>query len=127
MARARRNRTRRVGLVALVALSLTAATAASRRGAPTTTPARRVVVQAGDTLWALSARCGVPDADRRELVWVVQRLNGLTRARLQPGQALLLPLGPVAYKSALSDPAGFARRATVHTDPPASLTYTVSR
>lgn len=128
MATRRKRRNQRMGLIGLVAFTLTAAAATSRcLPPPPPLPAARLVVQPGDTLWVLAGRCRVPGADRRELVWVLQQVNGLRAGRLLPGQALLVPLGPAAYKSALSDPQGFQRRAVVQSDPPASYTWTRSR
>jgi LysM repeat protein len=60
----------------------------------TSTPARydRVVVQPGDTVWALVARRSAASDDLGEAVYQVSQLNHLRpNAKLQPGRVLLLP------------------------------------
>lgn len=49
-----------------------------------------VVVEPGDTLWSI-ARDVVGERDVREVVDVIQLLNGLDDAAIEPGQVLQLP------------------------------------
>jgi LysM repeat protein len=49
-----------------------------------------VVVQEGDSLWAIAERL-VPGADPREVVLEIRSLNGMRSNLIQPGQALLVP------------------------------------
>jgi nucleoid-associated protein YgaU len=49
-----------------------------------------VVVQPGDTLWSIAAPAA-GDGDVRAEVAAIRRLNGLSSARLVPGQTLQLP------------------------------------
>jgi len=51
----------------------------------------RVVVQAGDTLWDLAKAHGPAGVDPRRTVDRIRRVNGLTTARIHPGQELLIP------------------------------------
>jgi nucleoid-associated protein YgaU len=55
--------------------------------APTETT---VVVQPGDTLWAIAAT-RYPDADPRERVEAIEQLNGLSGPRIEAGEVLRLP------------------------------------
>lgn len=50
-------------------------------------------VQPGDTLWELASRVGAPGQDIRDVVFNLERLNGLPRAELSAGQQLVLPRG----------------------------------
>lgn len=54
------------------------------------TSAGSVVVQPGDTLWAVALRAA-PQADPRVTVDRIAKLNGITDTVLQPGQRLKLP------------------------------------
>ena len=49
-----------------------------------------VVVQPGDTLWAIAAD-RYPNADTRDRVDEIERANGLGDAFIQPGQSLRVP------------------------------------
>lgn len=93
----------------------------ARAAAPATDSARALTVQVqpGDTLWALADRADLPGADKRELVWVLKRLNGLDSAVIHPGQVLLVPVGGAAVRAAARDPQGFQRAALTPTPPPA--------
>ncbi|PZS34220.1 MAG: hypothetical protein DLM59_05210 [Pseudonocardiales bacterium] len=53
-------------------------------------PAGSVVVQPGDTLWAVAVRAD-PHADPRVTVDRIVRLNGLADVSVRPGQHLRLP------------------------------------
>ena len=56
-------------------------------------PVATVVVQPGDTLWAIAVRAD-PQADPRPTVARIADLNGLTGATVRPGQRLRLPRLP---------------------------------
>jgi LysM repeat protein len=49
-----------------------------------------VVVEEGDSLWAIAERL-VPGSDPREVVEEIRSLNGMRSNLIQPGQALLVP------------------------------------
>ncbi len=55
-----------------------------------TTTFETVVVGAGDSLWGI-AESIAPNADPREVIYEIMRLNGLRDAVVQPGQELVLP------------------------------------
>jgi nucleoid-associated protein YgaU len=55
--------------------------------APTETT---MVVQPGDTLWAIAA-AHYPDADPRERVDAIEQLNGLSGPQIEAGEVLRLP------------------------------------
>jgi nucleoid-associated protein YgaU len=88
----------RVAVVSLAALLLLAAfafgrastVAATRAEAPVASQA--VVVQAGDTLWAIANRLA-PGRDPRVTVEEIRRLNRLSRSTLMVGQTLAVPAG----------------------------------
>ena len=88
----------RVAVVSLAALLLLAAfafgrastVAATRAEAPVASQA--VVVQAGDTLWAIANRLS-PGRDPRVTVERIRRLNRLSRSTLMVGQTLAVPAG----------------------------------
>jgi hypothetical protein len=88
----------RVAVVSLAALLLLAAfalgrastVAATRAEAPVASQA--VVVQAGDTLWAIANRLA-PGRDPRVTVEQIRRLNRLSRSTLMVGQTLAVPAG----------------------------------
>lgn len=50
-----------------------------------------VVVQSGDTLWALAHDVATPGEDVRDVVLEIQRLNGMATADLVAGQVIRLP------------------------------------
>ncbi|MBI2300434.1 MAG: LysM peptidoglycan-binding domain-containing protein [Armatimonadetes bacterium] len=82
------------------------------RSAPPLTAIRHIV-QPGDTLWALSRLTECGRADKRTLVWMLQKVNHLSSAGLRPGQAILIPTGARSVRSALRRPAQFADQATL--------------
>jgi LysM repeat protein len=49
-----------------------------------------VVVEEGDSLWAIAERV-MPATDPREVVEEIRSLNGMRSNLIQPGQALLVP------------------------------------
>ncbi len=51
-----------------------------------------VVVEPGDSLWAIAGRTA-PTTDPREVVSRIRDLNGLRSNLIQPGQVLLVPSG----------------------------------
>ena len=55
--------------------------------APTET---MVVVEPGDTLWAIASE-HYPDADPRERVEAIESLNGLSGPQIEAGEVLRLP------------------------------------
>lgn len=50
-----------------------------------------VVAQPGDSLWTLAARVA-PDADTRDVIYEIQRLNNIPTSDIQVGQELAIPL-----------------------------------
>ena len=77
-------------LFTVFSLGRVSTTAATSRGS--VAHLRHVVVQPGDTLWAI-ARDASPGADPRATVDRIVTLNGLDGATVAPGQRLLLPTG----------------------------------
>jgi nucleoid-associated protein YgaU len=95
----RRRRLAALALVAVVlvaALLLANAVVARTAGGGTPTPVAGTsasavhVVQPGDTLWSIAADVA-GTGDVREVVDLIQELNGLQDAVLMPGQVLELP------------------------------------
>jgi nucleoid-associated protein YgaU len=60
--------------------------------APSLVARERVVVQPGDTLWAIARRVA-PGEDPRPLVDAIASANGVDAGAIVPGQTLLVPLG----------------------------------
>ena len=87
----RRRRTAAIVGAALVAVLMSplAAAAVHPGDAPTPVATRTVVVQPGDTLWAIAQRAR-PGMDPRETIAWIQDVNGVD-AGLRAGQALLVP------------------------------------
>jgi LysM domain len=85
-------RRKRVILLALIALALLVSPLfALTLGGPASSPAPiRVVVQPGDTLWAIACHYGPPRADPRELVSDIRKTNRLATSLIRPGQVLLI-------------------------------------
>lgn len=89
----------RLAAVLMLALLLLAAFSLGRTVAEGSTAAaapprlEEVVVQPGDTLWAVAQRIA-PGQDPRPVVDQIRRLNQLPSAQLQAGQQLLLPAAP---------------------------------
>ena len=85
-----------VTLLFVVALTVLAtvfgATSAATGEAGTPVPTRTVVVQEGDTLWAIAGEVAAP-GDVREMVHRIQELNALPGSGLTLGQELAVPLG----------------------------------
>ena len=96
----------RVLLVLLVALLTSAAFSAGRASVQAATEAAPalpiVTVQPGETLWEIAERVA-PQADRRETVAQLSRLNDLPGGRLRAGQRLVVPPGARGHVD------GFAR------------------
>lgn len=79
-------------LVALsVILTVFGATSAATGEAGTPVPTRTVVVQEGDTLWAIAGDIAGP-GEVREVVHRIQELNALSGSGLSVGQQLAVPV-----------------------------------
>lgn len=90
-ARSARGRLRGLGRWLLAALVVAAASVVlARAAAGGTAPVERMVVQPGDTLWAIAA-ARYPGDDPRERVDAIERLNGLSGPTIEAGETLLLP------------------------------------
>lgn len=63
--------------------------ATDRAGAPVET--RTVVVDEGDTLWAIASEIADP-GEVREMIYHIQKLNALSSASLERGQELAVPM-----------------------------------
>ena len=90
----RRRRTVGVVGVALTAVLISPLGAgAVRRGEAPAPPAQQVVVvQSGDTLWAIAQRVR-PTADPRQTVALIVGTNQVDAGALVPGQSLVVPGG----------------------------------
>jgi nucleoid-associated protein YgaU len=77
-------------VVALGALGAEHATAESGR-APVQ-ERRAVLVQPGETLWSIAAQVDA-EADRRDVIDEIVRINGLPSSQVAAGQTLVLPAG----------------------------------
>jgi nucleoid-associated protein YgaU len=77
------------GLAAAALLGL-AFLQAAHDGAPPAATGQTVTVAAGDTLWSI-ASTRYPDADPRQKVFQIERLNRLSGETIEPGQRLALP------------------------------------
>ena len=88
----RRGRLTVVLLALVVALGAFAlGTGRSQAGSPEDRMAtERVVVQPGQTLWAVASDA-LPELDPREAIAEIRALNGLQTSVVHPGQALLVP------------------------------------
>ena len=75
---------------AVLGAVLSAAGSALLSGAGDPAAGDAIVVQAGDTLWAVAER-SAPGQDPRRVVAELQQLNGLRGGQLQAGQLLVLP------------------------------------
>ena len=81
-------------LVAVLFGAFSLGRSASQAAPPSAAPVaeqQHVTVQQGDSLWTLARRIA-PDNDPREVVAMIRDLNGLSSARLRPGQQLVLPV-----------------------------------
>ncbi len=87
-----RRRRKRFLLLALVALALSVSPLfALSIGGPAAPKAPvRVVVEPGDTLWALAREYGPPNEDVREVVYDIRETNHLAGSVIRPGQVLLI-------------------------------------
>lgn len=104
-------RRRALGLVLAGLVVMGAAAAGNRRAeAPRAVEYR---VQSGDTLWRLAAQVPLPGADRRELVWMLKQINGLSQASLSVGQTLVLPADAASVRAALAHPRVFREQLTL--------------
>lgn len=57
------------------------------------TEVERVVVQPGDTLWAIAAEVAAPGEDVRDVVLMLMRMNELPSGGLAAGQTIVVPAG----------------------------------
>ena len=86
-----------VRLRALIIISITVAvvllllaSAGNATGEVTDTYDYRV--KSGDTLWEIAAEQGPDGVDRRRIVAVIEKINGLTTSDLQAGQVIEIPV-----------------------------------
>jgi nucleoid-associated protein YgaU len=80
-------------LAALAVVAVDRATGEPARAGSGATPAvatATVVVEQGDSLWAIAQRVR-PGTDPREIVVEIRELNGMRSNLIQPGQVLLVP------------------------------------
>ncbi len=88
------HRGRALLVLALVALLLAAFSLGRTKSEASTSTERpvltQVTVQQGETLWAVAQRLA-PEADPRQVIEVIRRVNHLEGSTLQVGQQLLLP------------------------------------
>lgn len=68
------------------------AAAAGRRRPPARAAVVQVTVRPGDSLWALGRSYASRNEDLRRWIYRTERLNGLSGARLSPGERLMLPV-----------------------------------
>ena len=101
---------RRWAIVGVLAVIATVSVATAQRGPLQPPRATTYQVRPGDTLWRLATRVEAPHADRREVIWLLQEINGLSRATLYPGQVLLLPADAASFRVARRAPRAFAAR-----------------
>jgi LysM repeat protein len=76
-------------LLVMIAVGGTSADAADSVGGPATAS---VVVQAGDSLWAI-AKSLQPNGDPRSMMQTLVELNSLNGGELVAGQQLIVPIG----------------------------------
>jgi hypothetical protein len=57
------------------------------------TEVERLVVQPGDTLWAIAAEVAAPGEDVRDVVLMLMRMNELPSGGLAAGQTIVVPAG----------------------------------
>jgi LysM repeat protein len=76
--------------ITVVVVLLLLASAGHATSEPTETFDYRV--KGGDTLWQIAADYGPSDADRREVVSIIERLNGIDAGSLQIGQVIEIPV-----------------------------------
>lgn len=73
-----------------IAFSALAGGSALASGEQSTASFETVTVMPGDTLWSIAADAA-PDADPREVVDAIMRLNSLPSGMIQTGTALAIP------------------------------------
>lgn len=78
-----------LAVVFAVALALSGSSTATHESGPEVRT-ERIVVQPGQTLWAIAQEYG--DGDLRETVDELERLNALDSTMLQAGQELFVPV-----------------------------------
>jgi cell division protein YceG involved in septum cleavage len=79
-------------VIVLVALTMFSGYSAATREPGTGVDTRTVVVDQGDTLWAIATEAA-GERDVREVVHEIQRLNSLPGPELVEGQELAVPVG----------------------------------
>ena len=92
---AARRRARMVGRLAVLVLIVLVSVWVGTRiaSASADNPVERTyVARSGDSLWNVALRVYPHDRDTRELVYLIERRNGLAQASLRPGQRLVLPV-----------------------------------
>ena len=76
--------------ITIVVVLLLLASASNASSGPAETLSYRV--KGGDTLWQIAADFGPADSDRRQIVSVIQDLNGINAGTLQIGQVIEIPV-----------------------------------
>jgi len=75
--------------ITVVVVLLLLASAGYATAEPTETFSYRV--KGGDTLWQIASDFGPQDADRRQVVSIIERLNDIDAGSLQIGQVIEIP------------------------------------
>ena len=81
--------------LAALALSWPRLVAHPESGAEQPVVQRAIVVEPGDTVWAIAVRAA-PGRDPRPLADAIERANAVDPGRLVPGQVLVVPAAPEA-------------------------------
>ena len=76
---------------AAMAVVILGGATATASGENSSTAFEYIQVEAGQSLWQL-AETVAPDADPRDVVYEIVKLNQLVTAEVQPGQQIALPL-----------------------------------
>ncbi len=77
-----------------LALGVGGAAASAQADGPVAAPeVQRVVVEPGQTLWAIAAGVAAPGEDVRDVVLQLMRLNDLPSGGLLAGQTIVVPVG----------------------------------
>lgn len=76
--------------ITIVVVLLLLASASNADSGPADTMSYRV--KGGDTLWQIAADFGSADADRRQVVSIIEDLNGINAGSIQIGQVIEIPV-----------------------------------
>ena len=85
-------RIRALSIISITVLVVLLLLASAGHATPDPSDTMSYRVKGGDTLWQLAGDYGPEDSDRRAVIAVIERINGIDAGSLQVGQVIDIPV-----------------------------------